>query len=77
MCEEFNWNDLDDGAIVVTQARTTAVYLGADGDVVIRHPRNWPHEEEDPFVFIPMHSVPALIARLHVLYKEAGASAAP
>jgi hypothetical protein len=69
VADDFNWNNLDEGVIVVREAREMAIYSNTVGDVVIRQQRAW-DEEEDPFLVIPFDRIPALIARLQALYKE-------
>jgi len=66
--DDFKWDELEKEAIVVKEAKETAVYYNLSGDVVIRQ-REW--HDDDPFLVIPLHRVPALIERLQVLYKEA------
>lgn len=71
MSDNFNWNQLEPDAKVVNEARETAVYLNTGGDVVIRQRANWPDEQEDPFLIIPLYRVRALIDRLDALLLEA------
>ncbi len=70
MSDNFDWDNVD-GARVVNEARETVVYLNTKNDVVIRQRADWPHEEEDPFLVIPLYRVPALIQRLDALLLEA------
>lgn len=65
--DDFKWDELEKEAIVVREAKETAVYYNPSGDIVIRQ-REW--DDDDPFLIIPLHRVPALIERLQSLYKE-------
>ena len=71
MADDFDWQNLDEEAKVVNEARETAVYLNPRNDVVIRQRANWPDEREDPFLLIPLYRVQALIDRLDALLLEA------
>ena len=77
MADEFDWNQLETGAKVVNEARETAVYLNSGGDVVIRQRKNWPDEQEDPFLVVPLYRVRALIDRLDALLLEAHEESGP
>ena len=77
MPDDFDWNGLGGQEKVVNAARETAVYLNADGDVVIRQRKDWPDEQEDPFLVIPLYRVRALIDRLDALLLEAHAASGP
>lgn len=76
MSDDFDWNALDNDERIVRPARETAAYLNSDGDVVIRQRREWPDENEDPFLVIPIHRIPALINRLDRLMLDANNSGA-
>ena len=77
MADDFEWGELDKAAKVVNEARETAVYLNSNGDVVIRQRKNWPDEQEDPFLVIPLYRVRALIDRLDALLLEAHEESGP
>jgi hypothetical protein len=70
--DDFDWGGVAaEGGKIVNQARETVVYLNPDNDVVIRQRKNWPDEQEDPFLVIPLYRVRALIDRLDALLLEA------
>ncbi len=70
MSDDFQWDELDKAAKVVNEARETVVYLNPEGDVVIRQRKNWPNEQEDPAVVIPLYRVRALIDRLDIVLLD-------
>jgi hypothetical protein len=69
MADEFKWDELEEEAVVVSDARETAAYFNPKGDVVIRQRASYP--DEDTFVVIPTWRLPALIERLKTLLKDA------
>jgi len=70
--DDFDWEGVAaEGGRVVNQARETVVYLNPANDVVIRQRMDWPDEQEDPFLVIPVYRVRALIDRLDALLLEA------
>jgi hypothetical protein len=71
VADDFDWQKLSGDERVVNEARETAVYLNPQNDVVIRQRANWPDENEDPFLVIPLYRVQALIDRLDALLLEA------
>ncbi|WP_158929125.1 hypothetical protein [Acidisphaera sp. S103] len=71
MGDDFDWSQIEKDAKVVNEARETVVYLNTENDVVIRQRKNWPDEQEDPFLVIPLYRVRALIDRLDVLLLDA------
>lgn len=56
---------------MVREARETVVYRNSAGDVVIRQRKDWPDEQDDPFMVIPLASVRTLIRPLEALLTEA------
>ena len=71
MGDDFDWGQIEKDAKVVNEARETVVYLNTQNDVVIRQRKNWPDEQEDPFLVIPLYRVRALIDRLDALLLDA------
>ena len=65
------WDELEPEAKVVNAARDTVVYLNPNNDIVIRQRREYPEENEDPFLVIPLYRVRTLIDRLDALLLEA------
>jgi len=72
--DDFDWDGMaaEEGK-VVNPARETVVYLNHNNDVVIRQRKDWPNEQDDPFLIIPLYRVRALIDRLDALLLEAHA----
>ncbi len=77
MTDNFDWNQIDKNEKVVNAARETAAYLNTEGDVVIRQRADWPNEQEDSCLIIPLYRVRALIDRLDALLLEAHAAPCP
>lgn len=70
--DDFDWGGIAvEGGKIVSEAKETVVYLNKDCDVVIRQRKNWPDEQEDPFLVIPLYRVRTLIDRLDTLLLEA------
>lgn len=49
--QTFDWTN-DNPDVVAPDARATAVYLNAEGEIVIRQQKAW-DEEDDPFLALP------------------------
>jgi len=71
MSDDFDWDAVAAEGKVVNQAREIVVYLNPNNDVVIRQRADWPHEQEDPFLVIPLYRVRTLIDRLDKLLLDA------
>jgi hypothetical protein len=67
--DDYNW-DSKGPEIAIKPIRGVAVYLNADGDVVIRQQKAIYHDDE-PFLVIPLVEISPLIARLQSVVSEA------
>ena len=56
---------------IVNVSRDITVYLNLNNDIAIRQRKDWPEERDDPFIFIPIYRVRALIERLDEILIEA------
>jgi hypothetical protein len=59
---DYDWENSTDDLVFPAMA-AVAVYLNADGDLVIRQQRDQ-YEDEDSVVIIPRDRVPALIRKI-------------
>src|SRR5262249_26985756 len=65
--DDFNWSP-ENGDVIVAPQQAIAVYRNAWGQIVIRA-AGWP--EDDAFVVVSPEHLPALIAKLSAILKEA------
>lgn len=71
--ESFDWAD---AAVITRGVRPTAVYLNPHGEVVIRQQGEYPHDGDDPFIYLPVEYAEKLVTRLTEVIAEARAAKA-
>jgi hypothetical protein len=60
--DKFDWDNPDEGSIVLREQRATAVYRNRAGEVIIRQKGPWP--DEDSFLFISPENEVAFMERM-------------
>jgi hypothetical protein len=67
--DDFNWDDLDEEAIVLRAQSATAVYRNRAGELIIRQRAAW-DEEHDRFVFIAPENEVTFLENLAKRHRE-------
>jgi hypothetical protein len=66
--DEFKW-DMENPDVLVWDRPSIALYYNKMGQIVIREEARWP-DDEDPYIRIDRHDVPALIEKLRELAQQ-------
>lgn len=64
--EQFDWSP-NNGAVILPEQRSIAVYRNPWGQAVIRVEKNYPDEADDPFIVIDHANIYAVIGALKAI----------
>lgn len=64
--DRFDWSH-NNGAVILPEQRSIAVYTNPFGQAVIRVAKNWPDEQDDPFLVIAHANIYQVIGALKAI----------